>query len=155
VKLRKPLAGDVWVIALVVATVVFFWWDRFPYLGRDDPASRLQAAARAGEGIRPLSLPALATFDWDRVVFFAPYTSRETAANAMGFDWPQFPADLAQSESFHLVVFTSGKTVVSSGRMRRCLPDVDKALLAHPIPRDQASFSLQTTGDCSVLRPAR
>jgi hypothetical protein len=74
------------------------------------------------------------------------------ANKALGFDWPEYSKfGLEMSDSFSLLVFTVSSRVVRTERIRRCLPDFDKALLAVGVPRDAATFTIEDRRGCSVL----
>lgn len=109
------------------------------------------AIEHASDGTR-IDLAGLADFEWDDFVVLGPYTTREGVDRALGFAWPGFDAwGLELSDSFSLLVFLQGESVVRVDRHRRCVPDFSPEVLGRRIPRSDASFNLVRRGGCSVL----
>ena len=138
-------------IAFLALLVVWAAWLRFGYRVRSGVAAELEARARIGVGIQ-VRLTELTDFQWERAIFLGPYSTQEMANKALGFDWPEYPRfGLEMSDSFSLLVFAVPKRVVRTEKIRRCLPDFDKALLAVGVPRDAATFTIEDRRGCSVL----
>jgi hypothetical protein len=142
-------------ISAVLTLVFGAWvaWGRFGYLVRSDPSANLQGESLAGPGLRAVSLARMTDFAWDQVVFFGPYTSRDAVQKALGFEWRAYEdAWFPQTDLYNLVVFVEGKRVTRWWKLRRCAPDIDKALVGVAVTRREASFALQNNGTCSFLR---
>jgi len=103
--------------------------------------------------MRAITLTDLTDFTWERVVFLGPYTSRETANKALGFDWPNFEdSGIKSTDFYNLIVFAGENRVLHWWKLRRCAPDIDKSLNGIAVMREQAKFSLTNTEHCSVLK---
>ena len=128
---RMKVAAAASLAAALLAFVAWVAWGRFNYLVRDDPAAKLQAESLAGEGTRTVALARLAEFDWEHVIFFEPYTRRDVASRALGFEWQDFPSEIAHTDAHNSMVFIEAKQVVRWWKLRRCAPDISSMRSNH------------------------
>ena len=138
------------VVSLIVIALVY----RYGYLIRGGVAGKLETQARE-RVLQPFRLTDIATFPWDRVVFLEPYDNQAVADRALGFHWRDFQLfGLEHSDSFSLVVFANAENVVRAEKVGRCRPDFAKELVGTAVIRVSATFAIEDTGDCRVLKLA-
>jgi len=91
-----------------------------------------------------IDLKKFTRFSWDRVHFFAPYTTPDFIKKEVGKDIP-FPQ--SSSEGYCLVVFTAGSSVVASFEVGRS--DADFSMLYRPggYRPEEAMFTVAQTSD--------
>jgi hypothetical protein len=118
-------------------------------------SARLQDAfTRAGNGDM-IRLNDLTGFEWEAFFVFGPYTTREVAEEALGFPWPEYDRfALGTSDSFSLLVFTDGSSVVRAEEHPRCKPDFSPGTLSRPLSPEAAIFSIDRTQACPQARTA-
>jgi hypothetical protein len=117
-------------------------------------SAALQAAAREKPNGSEIRLQSLTDFQWSFFVAFAPYTSRQTADDILGFSWPEFDRfGLESSDEFSLLVFVSDGKVARVERLPRCHPDFSPTAAGRRLSPDSAVFILRKGADCDALDP--
>jgi hypothetical protein len=136
------------VVLLIIIALVY----RYGYLISGGVAGGLETRARE-RVLQPFRLTDIAAFPWDRVVFLEPYDNQAVADRALGFHWPDFRLfGLESSDGFSLVVFANVENVVRAEKVGRCRPDFAKELVGKAVIRVNATFAIEDTGDCRVLK---
>ena len=136
-------------IALTLATLTLIACRVTP--SRNVSASLEFATKNAIAGSEIKLLP-LTDFAWSSFVAFGPYTTRQTAEQVLGFQWPSFDAfHLDSSDGFTLLVFLDGDRVVRVEELSRCAPDFSPAALGRRLSPAEAVFTVRKEADCSVL----
>jgi hypothetical protein len=141
-------------IAVVVSLIIIALVYRYGYLMRGGVAAELETQARE-RTLQPFRMTDIAAFPWDRVVFLEPYDNQAVADRALGFHWPDFQLfGLEYSDGFSLVVFANSENVVRAEKVGRCRPDFSKELVGKAVIRVNATFAIENTSDCRVLKLA-
>lgn len=141
-------------VAVVVLLIVIALVYRYGYLMRGGVAAALETQARE-RTLQPFRLTDIAAFSWDRVIFLGPYDNQAVADRALGFHWPDFRLlGLESSDGFSLIVLVHDKNIVRAEKVGRCRPDFAKELVGGAVPRANATFAIENTGDCRVLKLA-
>jgi len=141
-------------VAVVVLLIVIALVYRYGYLIRGGVGRELEIQARE-HTLQPFRLTDIAAFSWERVIFLGPYDNQAVADRALGFHWPDFRLlGLESSDSFSLIVFVHDENVVRAEKVGRCRPDFAKELVGGAVPRANATFAIENTGDCRVLKLA-
>ena len=110
---------------------------------RDPFGSTLASAtARAFESKQQLKLATVTSFRWQRFFAFKPAQSPDQINGALGFQWAKDYSD--QTDTYCLLVFVSGKTVVHSLLFPRYQGDC-KTIGTGPYTTTTAVFSVTST----------
>jgi len=110
---------------------------------RDPFGTTLAAAtARAYETKQPLKVADVTPFTWQRLFAFKPAQSPDQINGALGFHWATDYSD--QTDTYCLLVFVSGKTVVHSLLFPRYQGDC-KTIDTGPYTTTTAVFSVMST----------
>lgn len=109
-----------------------------------DPFGKTLAAAttHAYETKQPLNLSTVTTFQWQRLFAFKPAQSPDQINGALGFHWAKDYSD--QTDTYCLLVFVSGKTVVHSLLFPRYQGDC-KTIGTGPYTTSTAVFDVTST----------
>ena len=123
--------------------------------GESEVSDRLLQAARSAPVGSRFDMKDFADFEWEAFAVLPPYTTREYADQILGFSWPEVDRyDLGEHDSFLLLVFVDGQSVVRAEKHPRCSPDFAPEAVARLIPREAAQFSVSAESGCAVARPA-
>jgi hypothetical protein len=76
-------------------------------------SDRIAAEVERGERAT-VDLAALAPFEWTRLYVFPPYTTEETAENALGFPWPYAWSAVEHDDTRTFLVLVNGEEVVAA-----------------------------------------
>ncbi|HLW17862.1 MAG TPA: hypothetical protein VKV69_10945 [Actinomycetota bacterium] len=110
---------------------------------RDPFGTTLAAAtARAYQSKQPLKLATVTTFQWQSFFAFKPAQSPDQINGALGFPWAKDYSD--QTDTYCLLVFVSGKTVVHSLLFPRYQGDC-MTIGTGPYTTTSAVFSVTST----------
>jgi hypothetical protein len=97
-------------VAVAVAVALLSW--AYCQWAPDRPLSwRIWSAARKGKPATVVSMPAVATFAWDRMHVFPPYMSARAIESELGFAWWQSDA-MEWSDDIVPLVFVKDRHVV-------------------------------------------
>ena len=121
---------------LVVLSLLSFGCSTTRVALNDD----IRRAVNAGQTV---DFAALVPSDWDRMLVFSPYTSRDTVAAALGRDWDGFePCGIDKSDGFYLALFARDQRVVAWARLARDVADYRPLLRARGFSREEARCAL-------------
>jgi hypothetical protein len=138
----------------VAAYIVIVTW-MFGCAAPETVSSRLRHALDHSQPSELIRLSDLTDFQWKVFVALGPYTTREGAESALGFAWPDFDRfQLNMSDTFSLLVFTNGGSVVRVEKHPRCKPDFDPDTLGRPLSPEAAVFTIEPKRDCPMVRAA-
>lgn len=134
-----------------VKAVVRLWAAAFLLAGMSgcggpDPADFTRAKLQQAIQTRPqrINLAEYVTGTWDRVCFFAPYSSHVIISTILGFAWPEaMDTGIQTSDAHTLLVFTNGMEVAQAVMFERTRGDFSKLSL-NCWKRDSAVFRVTT-----------
>ncbi|WP_309122607.1 hypothetical protein [Paenibacillus sp.] len=158
---RRRYASAVAALLIVAPVVVSLLHYGFT---RVDDAYELQfrrSLAEAASGGDVLDMAAVASFDWDRMYMFPPYTTRDRMEETVGTKWTPpvsyvgyliYRSELGKyvlpDDSVHKLVFVRGGDVVLDVTLDR---SVDFSSSRGLVLRNEARYALERTADGRVV----
>lgn len=152
--MNRP-ARNVSVVSLLLVILVGLGLI-YRYLVPGPHAFSRALAAAVADGRSTIRLGQLPNPDWDRVYLFGPFTSEATIRSTLEFEWSgSVIRRLERSDSFQLLLFVRGQSVVMAVLHPRQQGDFDPSSLGRAIPRSMADFEVvrDRKDGWIVLRP--
>lgn len=86
-------------------------------------------------------------FDWDRVIFFPPYSTHDDIYDALGFRWRGVErASISERDDITLVVFAKGRRVVHYIEHPRVEGDFSRLRAGYAYTAEEAYFEVVEEG---------
>ena len=114
------MRSRIWPIFTLIVAVVIGFGDigcRIP--PKSSIAATLAEKMEHASDKSEVELRTITDFEWNGIVAFGPYTTKEDAQRTLGFEWPGYSAfGFDKSDSFTLIVFVNAKKVVLIGVLK-------------------------------------
>lgn len=101
----------------------------------------------------PLNFATLAPFHWTRLYIFVPYTTKATAEQTLGFDWPYAWGAIEGRDDRALLVFVDSARVMAAFEQTIDQGNFTSAARSAGYPPDSATFRFQHQGQLSNGAP--
>jgi hypothetical protein len=136
---------------IAVAVLMAACWVACAGRGDSELGQRIASEVERGEGTQ-LDLAELTSFSWSRLYVFAPHTTEETMAEALGFVWSGASAvGLEERDDVSLLVFVEDGAVAGHLAHRREQGDFADAARPGVYARAEAVFRVQQEGEWQRL----
>jgi hypothetical protein len=124
-------------------------------LVRRSPVSQALADVAARGEPTTIDIATIASFEWDKLYIFEPYTSPERVEQYLGFRWPQASMySVKDGKDAALFVFVKGQKVVHAFRHSRALGDFSPVANPNGYKHEEARFGIQyDTGRAIAYKP--
>ena len=145
------------IVAAAILGVIFLYAARInSNLEREnlgDNLSRIISLYKSGE-MSVIDLSSVATFSWDKLYIFGPYTPSEIVNKSLGTIWPEYwDRSIESNEAIILLVFTDkGKVVQYLEYPRGPQCDFTGAQNLDGFNRDDAKFVVDDRERCVPLK---
>ncbi|WP_154668140.1 hypothetical protein [Pseudoduganella violaceinigra] len=146
----KKMATSLLLVAASFAAIYFS--NRYWYLFQHGISTELLKASKDSSAL--VAMDEIANFNWDKVAFFEPYTSKKDVEALLGIKIadPRIES-LETSDNFSVIIFVLRDQVALLDSIPRCSPDFGPGVTGKSFSRSKAHFRIEIRNGCLKLMP--